>query len=403
MSTSLIYHAFGAVGYQYLKTEYREGVVRFHMEKNPGHQRCAVCGSADVIRKGQDIREIRTLPLGKRPIFLVLHLHRLYCKACEALQQEPILLADPKKHWAKALGRYIVDLLRHSTVKDVAKHLGMSWGTVKEIHLLALRRKYSKRKLRHLKFLGVDEVAVRKGHSYLTVVVDLETGAVVWVAPDRTTESLEAFLTRVKRSGAKIQAIAMDMWPAYISAALKQFSSKVIVFDRYHVIAMCNKMLDEVRRGAARDASLTEQDVYVGVRYLLLQGEEKIQNNQEAHAKLERLFSVNQSLYTAYLLKEELRALWTCSSRAQAERHLENWLKKAWNSGVRPLAKFANTIAVHRTGIMNYFDHPFTTGMVEGINNKIKLLKRQAYGFRDLEYFTLRIFALHESRYALIG
>jgi transposase len=299
-----------------LKTEYHEGVVRFHMEKNPGHQRCAVCGSADVIRKGQDIREIRTLPLGKRPIFLVLHLHRLYCKACEALQLEPILLADPKKHWAKALGRYIVDLLRHSTVKDVAKHLGMSWGTVKEIHLLALRRKYSKRKLRHLKFLGVDEVAVRKGHSYLTVVVDLETGAVVWVAPDRTTESLEAFLTRVKRSGAKIQAIAMDMWPAYISAALKQFSSKVIVFDRYHVIAMCNKMLDEVRRGAARDASLTEQDVYVGVRYLLLQGEEKIQNNQEAHAKLERLFSVNQSLYTAYLLKEELRALWTCSSRA---------------------------------------------------------------------------------------
>jgi transposase len=166
---------------------------------------------------------------------------------------------------------------------------------------------------------------------------------------------------------------------------------------------MCNKMLDEVRRGAARDASLTEQDVYVGVRYLLLQGEEKIQNNQEAHAKLERLFSVNQSLYTAYLLKEELRALWTCSSRAQAERQLENWLKKAWNSGVRPLAKFANTIAVHRTGILNYFDHPFTTGMVEGINNKIKLLKRQAYGFRDLEYFTLRIFALHESRYALIG
>jgi len=309
MSTSLICRAYGGVGYNYLRTDYREGPVRFHIEKNARKQRCAACGSADVIRKGQDMRDIRTVPIGNRPVFLVLHLHRLFCKACGALLMEPILLADPKKHWARALGRYIVDLLRHSTVEDVAQHLGMSWDTVKEIHVLTLRKKYSKRKLRHLKYLGVDEVAVRKGHSYLTVVVDLETGAVVWVAPDRTKESLEIFLARVKRSGAHIEAIAMDMWPAYITAASIHFSSQVIVFDRYHVIALCNHMLDDVRRGAARDASRTERDVYVGVRYLLLQGEEKIRSDKEAHAKLERLFTVNQPLYTAYLLKEELRAL----------------------------------------------------------------------------------------------
>lgn len=403
MSTSLIYHVFGGVGYRYLKTEFREGAVRFHIEKKPKHQVCSKCGSGDVIRKGQHIRAIRTLPIGKRPTFLVLHLHRLYCRTCEALQLEPILVADPKKHWAKALGRYIVDLLRHSTVEDVAQHLGMSWNTIKEIHLLSLRRKYSKRTFKHLKHLGIDEVAVRKGHSYITVVVDLETGAVVWVAPGRTAESLEAFFRKVKRSGAAIETIAMDMWPAYTTAALNHFSSKVIVFDRYHVIAMCNRMLDEVRRGAARDASLTERNVYVGVRYLLLQGEEKIGSNHEAHMKLERLFTVNQPLYTAYLLKEELRALWNCSNRDQADRYLDNWLKKARTSGVKPVIKFAHTIAAHRTGILNYFDHPFTTGMVEGINNRIKLLKRQAYGFRDMEYFALRIYALHESRYALIG
>ena len=403
MSTSLIYHAFGAVGYRYLKTKYKDGSVQLHIEKKPNYQRCAVCGSYEVIRKGREIREIRTLPIGKRPVFLVLHLHRLFCKSCQALQLEPILLADPKKHWAKALGRYIIDLLRHTTVEDVAQYLGMSWDTIKDIHLWALRRKYARRKLRHLKYLCVDEVAIRKGHSYLTVVVDLETGAVVWVAPDRTTESLEVFLKKVKRSGAKIEAIAMDMWPAYITATMNHYSSKVIVFDHYHVIAMCNRMLDEVRRGAARDASLTERDVYVGIRYLLLQGEEKIQDNQDARAKLDRLFMVNTPLHIAYLLKEELRALWTCTSRLNAEIHLQNWLKKAWASGVTALTKFAKTLAAHRTGILNFFDHPFTTGMVEGINNKIKLLKRQAYGFRDMEYFSLRIYALHESRYALIG
>ena len=118
---------------------------------------------------------------------------------------------------------------------------------------------------------------------------------------------------------------------------------------------------------------------------------------------MERLFTINQPLYTAYLLKEELRALWNCANRFQAEMYLQNWLKKAWASGVAQVVKFATTMAFHRTGILNYFNHPFTTGMVEGINNKIKLLKRQAYGFRDMEYFKLRIYALHESRYSLIG
>ena len=137
MSTSLIYHAFGAVSYRYLKTEYKEGTIRLHVEKKQKFQRCAVCGAYEVVRKGRIIREIRTLPIGKRPVFLVLHLHRLFCKSCQALQLEPILLADPKKHWAKALGRYIVDLLRHTTVENVAQHLGMSWDTVKDIHLWA--------------------------------------------------------------------------------------------------------------------------------------------------------------------------------------------------------------------------------------------------------------------------
>lgn len=403
MSTSLIYHGFGVKGYRYLRTEYGNGCIRFHVEKRPNQQRCAGCGSGEVIRKGRDIREIRTLPIGKRPVFLVLHLHRLFCKTCGALRQEPIEVAAPKKHWAKALERYVVELLRHSTVEDVARHLGMSWDTVKEIHLSALRRKYPHRKLRHLKYLGVDEIAVRKGHSYLTVVVDLVSGAVVWVAPHRTTESLEVFLRLVKRSGAQIKAIAMDLWQAYTTAVLRHFPSRVIVFDRYHIIARCNDMLDAVRRGAARDASRAEKAVYIGVRYLLLGAEEKIETNVEAKAKLERLFAINQPLYTAYLLKEELRAFWNCTTRTEAEQSLENWLKKAQSSRVVEVVRFAQTIATHRTGLLNYFDHPCTTGKVEGINNKIKVLKRQAYGFRDMDYFSLRIYALHESRYSLIG
>lgn len=141
----------------------------------------------------------------------------------------------------------------------------------------------------------------------------------------------------------------------------------------------------------------------MGVRYLLLKGQERIQDRPEAKAKLDRLLALNQTLNTAYILKEELRDLWNCPTRQDATDYLCDWLKKAEASGIHLLQKFAKTLAAHRSGILNYFDHPITTAKVEGINNKIKVLKRQAYGFRDMAYFKLRIYFLHQSTYALVG
>jgi transposase len=228
---------------------------------------------------------------------------------------------------------------------------------------------------------------VRRGHNYLTVVVDLESGQVVWVA-----------------EGVGINAIAMDMWPAYIKAVQKYYPKKVIVFDRYHIIQDCNRMLDELRRKEVAKESLKERkEVYTGTRYLLLKGKEKIDNLPEAREKLDRLLALNESLNTAYILKEELRTLWDCPTKEDAEECFNNWLQKAWSSEIELVVKFANQLSRHRKGILNYFDNRITTGQVEGINNKIKALKRQAYGYRDNEYFKLRIYFLHESRYALIG
>ena len=195
----------------------------------------------------------------------------------------------------------------------------------------------------------------------------------------------------------------MDMWQAYISTTMKYYPLDVIVFDRFHIISECNKMIDELRRKEAQTAELTEKKVFKGVRYLLLKGQESIENDYKARYRLHRLLEVNKSLNIAYILKEELRELWGCSSLREAKQYLENWLKKAWVSGISPIIKFANRIASHRSGLLNYFKHPVTTAKVEGINNKIKVLKRKAYGFRDIHYFKLRIYALHESRYALIG
>ncbi len=145
------------------------------------------------------------------------------------------------------------------------------------------------------------------------------------------------------------------------------------------------------------------EHLYRGVRYLLLKGSERIQDATAARAKLDRLLEVNTNLNIAYILKEELRELWSCVSRQDAARYLYNWFQKAWSSGITLLQNFAEKLAVHRTGILNYLYHPITTGKVEAINNKIKVLKRRGYGYRNMEYFTLRIYFLHESRYALVG
>lgn len=403
MSTSILYHGFGVHGYKYLKTEYSDGCIIFHIEKSPYNIGCADCDSRRVTKKGLIVRYIKTLPIGTKRIFLAVHIHRQLCNDCGALKQEPLLLSLPKKSWTKSLGRYIVELLKRSTVEDVSRHLGMSWDTIKDIHKWALNIKFKRRKLKGLRYIGIDEIAVCKGHKYLTVVVDLETGRIVWVAEGRDISSIEPFLKRLKRAKAPIKGIAMDMWSAYISAALDQYSYNVIVFDHYHVISGYNKMLDELRRKEAAVAPITEKKIYVGTKYLLLKGKEKIEDFETAKSKLDNLLRINESLNTAYIMKEELRSLWNNTSRKEAEDYLDNWLKKAWSSGINPLIKFANRIAGHRIGILNYFDHRITTGKVEGTNNKIKVLKRQAYGFRDMEYFKLRIYALHESRYALIG
>jgi transposase len=403
MSTSILYHGFGIQEHRYLRTEYSGGALVFHLERASDRQRCTLCGSSQVIRKGQRIRRIRTVPVGSKPVFLALHVHRLQCRSCGGLRQEPIGVSFPKKRWTRMLARYVVELLRHVTVEDVARHLRMSWDTVKEIHAFALEKKFRHRRIAHLQYLGVDEVAVRRGHRYLTLVVNLESGEVVWVGQGREASSLEPFLKRLRSARTPLRAIALDMWPAYLRAILAHYPQEVIVFDRYHVIADYNRLLDQLRTRECQQAAPEEKRVYRGVRYLLLKGQEKLEGHPRAKARLEELLLLNQNLNTAYLLKEELREFWNCSSRAEAEEYLESWLTQAESSGIDLLMGFAAKLASHGYGLLNYFDHPISTAQVEGTNNKIKVLKRQAYGFRDMHYFKLRIYNLHESRYALVG
>ena len=289
------------------------------------------------------------------------------------------------------------------TILDVSRHLGLSWNTVKEIQKEDLKRRYAKPKLKNLKQIAVDEISIGKGHRYLTVVLDLESGAVVFVGEGKGADALTPFWHRLSRSGAKIEAVAMDMSPAYIAAVGKHLPQAWIVYDRFHVMKMYNDKLSDLRRDLYREATdKLHKKVLKGSRWLLLKNPENLDPEKEA-VRLDEILQLNQPLATAYYMREELGELWEQPDIPEAKIAMESWCDRAEATGIRMLKEMAKTIMLHRWGIYAHYEYPISTGPLEGTNNKIKTMQRQAYGFRDQEFFMLKIYALHETRYALVG
>lgn len=395
-TTSFLYHTMGLDGYRHLRTEYRGGSVYHHVERRWDRRFCRNCGAGwyELVFEGRFEREFRALPVGRRRQFIVVHGHEQRCRRCLQKRREPIPFARGKRRYIKAFERLVVDMCRIAPIKHVAEWLGVGWTLVKEIFKDHLKRRLGKRSLRKVRYIAVDEISIRRGHNYMTVVLDLESGQVLHAAEGRDSDALIPFLRRLKAAGARLRAIAMDMWPAYLLAATEAAPGIPLVHDRYHVVALVNKAIDQTRREICRALGGDRKKVVKGTRFLLLRAGDRLDDN--ALSRLDRLKSLNEPLYKAYLLKEDLRLLWTLPSKRKAKRFLRKWLARARASGLKDFVKLANTLDRHRRAIVAYFNHPISTGPLEGMNNKIKVLKRQAYGFRDNEYFALRLAFIHE-------
>lgn len=404
MSTSLLYHGFGVRGYRYVRTEYIEGGVVFTIAQNPKTCRCPACGGKNTILKGGVLRRFRGLPIGGKKVTFAFRVPRIKCRDCNTVRQTPIQFADPRRSYTRSFAQYVLELARMMTIQDVAMHLGVSWDVVKEIVKNDLQRRFGKPKLRRLRQIAIDEISIGKGHRYLTVVLDLETGAVVYVGRGKGGDALTNFWKRLRRCGAKIEAIATDMSPAYIDAVMTHLPKAVLVFDRFHVMKLFNDKLSDLRRElyrAVKDG--LGKDVLKGARWLLLKRPENLDASRNEHQRLEEALRLNAPLATAYYLKEDLGEFWEQDDQEEAEAFLLDWIRRAESTDIRMLRQFARTLRFHAHGLLAYYDYAISTGPLEGTNNKIKTMKRQAYGFRDHQFFILKIYALHESRYALVG
>jgi transposase len=405
MSTSLLYHAFGIIGYFYQSTRYITNAIVVAIKEDHWRLRCPVRRCRNVRCRGKVTRRFRTIPIGRKAVYIDLPVQRVECAKCQAIRQVKVRFADERKGYTRAFERLVLELSRHMTIRSVACHLRVSWDLIKDIQKHNLRKRYRLPKLAKVKWIAIDEIYRGKKLGYLTIVLDLQRGAVIFVGDGKSGDALAPFWERLKRSGARIEAVTTDMGPAYINAVQTHIPEATLVFDHFHIIKLFNEKLTKLRRELQREAKDgLGKFILKGICWLLLKNPENLDDTRNERQRLDEALKLNEPLAAVYYMKEELRAIWHQPDKNSAQKALDEWVRKAAASDVNMLKQFSKTIAAHRSGILAYFDFDgLSTGPLEGINNKIKTLHKMAYGFRDVEFFELKIMAPHETHYALVG
>ena len=378
--------------------EYKGNRIILHVQAKERIRCCPSCGARSIVKNGYRLRDFVGLPIGGKRVTIRMKVQRYKCKECDFDQQEKIPFATNSCSYTHRFAKYVVDLLRGMTLQDVSNHLGVSWDTVKGIHSSYLKRHYSPPSLDGVENIGIDEFAVRKGHVYKTIVVDLDSGRIIYVGDGKGSEALKKFWRKVKRKNIKIKHVATDLSAAFIASVMENCPDAVHVFDHFHVVKLMNEKLDDIRRKVySMEKDINKRKVLKGTRYLLLGNGADIFDKQHK-TRLENALAMNEPLSKAYYLKEQLRQIWSQPMKAMAEKVLDDWIRQAEQSKITQLQKMAVTVKTYKKGILAWYDCHLSTGKVEGINNKIKVMKRNAYGFRDEKYFTLRLYALHDCR-----
>lgn len=295
----------------------------------------------------------------------------------------------------------VLDLLRFATIRAVAEYLHVSWDLVKQIHKLKLKIIYRRQDLSKQVYLGIDEFSIRKCHSYMTIFVDLQAGRIIHAIEGRSSENISPFLKKIASKATKIQAVAVDMGQSYIKAINPTLGHVDIVFDRYHISALVNGAIDELRRDLQNKLNEKGKAHLKGSKFLFLRNYSNLDDDSKAKSQV--LLDRNAPLFFMFNMKELLRYFWEFKTPTLAKISLYSWCHDALTSGIKPFMRLGMTLNKHKNQILNYFKYHITNAAVEETNNKIKTLKRQAYSYRDMEYLKLRLYHLHCSRYSFAG
>jgi transposase len=352
---------------------------------------CHACGQPARTVHSRTRKFVRDLSFGGYEMLLQVEHRKVWCDACGGVRVEKLEFVEVHERITIRLAGYAAELCRLGlSVQTVAEHLGLDPKTVKECDQAVLEKEFGQTRYDGLKRLAIDEIAVHKGHRYMTVVLDYDSGRVVWMGEGRQIDTLDAFFAAMPAEVRKgLQAVAIDMWEPYIQGVRKWCPQADIVFDLFHAVKAFNKVIDDIRNQEFHRADGEDRRALKGSKYLLLKNWKHLRRPQRV--RLKEILALNRRLNTVYLLKDFLKHLWTYHRPGDVERELTVWCRIARQDGHPGLVRFAETLERHRYGIVNHARHALHTGRLEGVNNKIKVIKRVAYGFHDLRYFALKV------------
>lgn len=337
-------------------------------------------------------RQVRDTPVFGQHCLIEIELAQVFINKNER-RIEDCSFVNKGNYFTHRFCRLISGLCRHMSIQAVSKHLNLRWETAKNIDKAYLHQTLpalEPENLTDLKYIGVDEVARAKGHDYMTVVYDLLEGHLIWVETGRTAEVFSSFLKRLpSQTASMIEAVAMDMGPAYQKSVRDCLPQADIVFDRFHVMKNYSDAIKNQRRTEFRKADHDGKELLKGCHYLLLKNSDK-QTGTQAD-KLQRLLTENTNMNTLYVLKEQLQALW-CSTQVETmAQQLEQWCELAEQTDMTYIKSFAKSLRKHKTGICNYAKYQLTSARIEAGNVSIGMIRKRARGIHDTEYFKLKI------------
>jgi transposase len=362
-----------------------EVAVRPHRRSRPV---CAGCGRRGPGYDTLPVRRFEFVPLWGLAVFLLYARRRVNCPRC-GVTAELLPWAEGKHHLTTAYAVFLARWARRLSWREVAGIFRTSWESVFRAVAWVVEYGLNHRDLSGITAIGVDEVQFQKGHRYLTVVYQIDSSCrrLLWIGKDRTTKTLLRFFHMLgKERTAALQFVCSDMWQPYLKVIAKKAGQALHILDRFHIVAKLNKAIDEVRATEAKAlATQGYEPVLKHSRWCFLKRVANLTHKQQA--RLNDLLQYGLKTVRAYLLKESFQTLWEYSSYHWAGVFLEAWLKRAMRSRLEPIKKVARSIRAHQELILNWFaaKKEFSSGIVEGLNYRIKLTIRKAYGFRTLE------------------
>ena len=315
------------------------------------------------------------------------------CRICGTVKRERLDLLADNPHFTKRFAFHVGRRCRQASIRDVAKELKLDWDTVKTLEMQYMRAQIDRAGTPAPKAIGIDEIAIRKGHNYRIVVSDLVRKRPIWFGgDDRSEASMAQFYAWLgPQKSSKIRLAVMDMWRPFRNVAQDKAPQAAILFDKFHIMRHLGEALDKVRKAEYARLHGKDRRFIKGQKYTLLSRHDNL--TLDGKRSLALLLAANKRLNTAYLLKEAFGQLWDYQREGWARRFFDNWRASLKWQRLKPYERFADMIERHWDGIAAYCkpENKVSLGFVEGLNNKIRVFQRRAYGLKDEEYLRLKV------------